>query len=387
MVACLMGTLLLATTVLAGAPAATVARAPFGRMPNGEAVELVTITNARGMQVRIITYGAAIQSLLVPDRNGKVDDVALGYPSMDGYIAKGEYFGSSVGRVANRIGSGRFTLDGRTYQVPVNDGPNSLHGGSKGFDKVNWTILDVKQGPAASVTLRYVSPHLDQGYPGTLTVTATYTLDADNMLRVNYRATTDRPTIVNVSNHTYWNLAGEGSPEGAMGHILTIPADQYTPVDKTLIPTGEFRQVAGTVFDFRRPTPIGARVRENDQQILFGKGYDHNWVVDRSLAREPRLLARVEEPKSGRVLEILSNQPGIQFYSGNFLDATIVGKAGRLYRQGDAIVLEPQKFPDTPNRPEFGSVRLEPGETYHSVILFRFSVAGTASAQATIAGE
>jgi aldose 1-epimerase len=375
MMACLLGTLLLAAAAIPGAPAATAARAPFGHMPDGEAVEAITLSNARGMGARIITYGATLQSLHVPDRNGKFDDVTPGYATLEGYIGQREFFGSSVGRVANRIAGGRFTLDGKIYQAPLNNGPNSLHGGSKGFDKVNWTVLELKQGETASVTLRHISPHLDQGYPGTLTVTATYTLEADNTLRVDYRATTDRPTVVNLTNHAYWNLAGEGSPEGAMGHILTIPADHFTPVDKTLIPTGEFRQVEGTVFDFRRPMQIGARVRTNDQQILFGSGYDHNWVVDRSVAREPRLLARLEEPKSGRVLEILSNQPGIQFYSGNFLDATSVGKAGRLYRQGDAVALEPQKFPDTPNRPEFGSVRLNPGETYHNVILFRFSVA------------
>ncbi|MDP9423583.1 MAG: galactose mutarotase [Pseudomonadota bacterium] len=359
-------------------------RAPFGQAPDGEAVEAITLSNARGMQARIITYGATLQALLVPDRNGKLADVTTGYPTMDGYIAKSEFFGASIGRFANRIAAGRFTLDGKTYQAPLNNGPNSLHGGSKGFDKVNWKILEAKQG---SVSLRYVSPHMDQGYPGTMTVTAIYTLEPDNTLRVDYRATTDRPTIVNLTNHAYWNLAGEGSPEGAMGHILTIPADHFTPVDKTLIPTGEFRPVEGTVFDFRRPTPIGARVRANDQQILFGQGYDHNWVIDRKVAKEPRLLARVEEPRSGRVLDVLSNQPGIQFYSGNFLDATIVGKAGQLYRQGDAIALEPQKFPDTPNKPEFGSARLEPGATYHHTILFRFSVAGEAGAPGTVAGE
>jgi aldose 1-epimerase len=341
-------------------------------------VEAITLSNARGLTARIITYGAAIQSLLVPDRHEEVADVALGYPSMEGYLTKSEYFGATVGRVANRIALGRFTLDGKTYQTPVNNGPNALHGGTKGFDKVNWQVVDVKEGARASVTLRYVSPHMDQGYPGTLTTTATYSLDdQSNTLTVEYRATTDRPTVVNLSNHAYWNLAGEGSAEGAMGHLLTIPAEHYTPTDPNAIPTGEIRPVAGTVFDFRRPTPIGERVREGrDQQIVWGKGYDHNWVVDRRLSREPRLLARVEDPGSGRVMHVLSNQPGIQFYSGNFLDATIVGKAGSLYRQGDAIVLEPQMFPDTPNRPEFGSVRLEPGQTYRNVIQFRFSVAG-----------
>jgi aldose 1-epimerase len=360
----------------APALAADVSRAPFGKMPDGETVEGITLTNGSGMQARIITYGAALQSLLVPDRHEELADVTLGYPTMEGYLAKGEFFGATVGRVANRIAGGKFTLDGKSYQTPLNDGPNALHGGTKGFDKVNWKVVEVEDGPAASVSLRYVSPHMDQGYPGTLTVTATYTLDETNTLGVDYRATTDRPTVVNLSNHAYWNLAGEGAPEGAMGHLLTIPADHFTPVNATLIPTGEFRPVAGTIFDFRRPKPIGERVRTNEEQILFGKGYDHNWVVARDLSREPRLLARVEEPNSGRIMHVYSNQPGIQFYSGNFLDGTIVGKSGRLYRQGDAIVLEPQMFPDAPNQPAFGSVRLNPGQTYRNTIQFRFSTVG-----------
>jgi aldose 1-epimerase len=221
-----------------------------------------------------------------------------------------------------------------------------------------------------------VSPDGDQGYPGTLKVTATYSLSDDNILCVEYRAATDRPTLVNISNHAYWNLAGEGSADGAMGHRLTIPADHYLPTDATAIPTGEFRAADGTVFDFRDAVPIGARVRDaSDEQIRFGRGYDHNWVVARDVADEPRLLARLEDPASGRVLETWSNQPGIQFYSGNFLDSTSSGKAGRLYRMGDAVALEPQKFPDTPNRPEFGSLRLEPGETYRNVIQWRFTTA------------
>jgi aldose 1-epimerase len=360
------------------ASAADVSRARFGKLPDGRNVEAITLTNARGMKVRIISYGAGIQSLVVPDRNGQAGDVTLGYPNMQGYLTEPEFMGSTVGRVANRIARGRFKLDGKTYQTPINNGVNALHGGTKGFDKVLWEVLEVKEGPTASVTLRYVSPHMDQGYPGKLTTTATYAIDDEsNTLAIDYYAQTDRPTVVNLSNHAYWNLGGEGSPEGVMGHVLTIPADHYTPTDKGAIPTGEIRRVEGTVFDFRRPMPIGARVRDaSDQQIVFGKGYDHNWVVDRKLSPDPRLLARVEDPKSGRVMEVLSNQPGIQFYSGNFLDATKVGKAGKLYRQGDAIVLEPQMFPDAPNRPNFGSVRLNPGQTYHNRILLRCSTAG-----------
>lgn len=359
----------------APATAGEATRSRFGRLADGRAVEAVTLKNDAGMSVRLIAYGAAIQSVVVPDRDGKPADVALGYPSLQGYLTKPEYFGATVGRVANRIAKGRFVLDGRTYTVPVNNGPNSLHGGTRGFDKVLWDVVEVVSGERPSVTFRYVSPDGDQGYPGTLTATATYALERDNALSVEYRATTDRTTLVNLSNHAYWNLAGEGSAEGAMGHLLTIPAEHYLPTDATAIPTGEIRPVAGTVFDFRTPTAVGARVRDaSDQQIVFGRGYDHNWVVGREPVDSPRLVARVEDPDSGRVMEVLSDQPGLQFYSGNFLDATVAGKAGRLYRMGDAIVLEPQMFPDTPNRPEFGSVRLEPGQEYRNRIVFRFSV-------------
>ncbi|HEV2866228.1 MAG TPA: aldose epimerase family protein, partial [Allosphingosinicella sp.] len=262
------------------ASAAQVSRATFGTLPDGHVVEGITLSNQHGMRVRIITYGASIQSVLVPDRHEELADVTLGYPTLEGYLSQPQYFGSTVGRVANRIARGRFTLDGREYQVPVNNGPNSLHGGTQGFDKVNWSVVNTREGPSASVTLRYVSPNGDQGYPGTLTTTATYALDENNALSVEYRATTDRTTVVNLSNHAYWNLAGEGSGEGAMGHLLTIPADYYSPTDATAIPTGEFRSVEGTVFDFRRPTPVGERVRDaSDEQIRFGRGYDHNWVV------------------------------------------------------------------------------------------------------------
>ncbi|HYG28973.1 MAG TPA: aldose epimerase family protein [Allosphingosinicella sp.] len=350
-------------------------RATFGTLPDGRVVEAVTLGNDCGMSATIIAFGAAVQTLTVPDRDGRSADVLLGYPTLEGYLGQSAYLGVTVGRVANRIARGRFALDGRSYQVPVNNGANSLHGGASGFDKRLWELVDVRGGPTPGVALRHVSPDGDQGYPGTIRVTAVYTMDEDsNTLSVEYCATTDAPTVVNLSNHAYWNLAGEGSSEGAMGHLLTIPANHYTPTDSGAIPTGEIRPVAGTAFDFREATPVGARVRDSsDEQIRFGKGYDHNWVIAREVSGTPRLLARVEEPDSGRVLEVHSNQPGIQFYSGNFLDATIAGKAGRLYRQGDAIVLEPQMFPDTPNRPEFGSVRLDPGQTYRNLIQFRFS--------------
>jgi len=367
---------LLAAAGTTAVSAADVSRAGFGKA-DGHDIEAITLSNKAGTKARIITYGASLQSLMLADRHGHFDDVVVGPAGIDTLIAKPQFMGATVGRVANRIAKGQFTLDGKAYQVPVNDGANSLHGGPKGFDKAIWDVVSVAKGPAASVTLRYVSPDGDMGYPGTLTVTATYSLDEKNQLTIDYKATTDKPTVVNLSNHAYWNLAGEGSPRGAMGLLLTIPAEHYTPIDSGLIPTGELRPVAGTVFDFRKPTAIGARVRNADQQILYGKGYDHNWVVAKTIAPAPRLLVRVEDPVSGRAMEMLSNQPGLQFYSGNFLDGTTVGKSGKLYRQGDAIVLEPQMFPDTVNQPSFGSVRLDPGQTYHNVIELRFStVAG-----------
>ncbi len=360
-------------TLATQAQAGTVTTRNFGQTSAGETVKAVTLANGRGMQVTLISLGAAVQSVIVPDRGGHSADVALGYPTIDGYLTKSEYFGGTVGRVANRIARGRFTLDGKVYQTPVNNGVNALHGGTKGFDKVVWRVTETQRGARPSVTFAYTSPDGDQGYPGTLSATATYSVDDAGVLAVTYRATTDKPTVVNLSNHSYWNLGGEGSAAGAMDHLLTIPADSFTPTDAGSIPTGEFRPVQGTVFDFRQPARVGARVRDADPQIVLGKGYDHNWVIARERAAAPRLLARVEEPVSGRVMEVYSDQPGLQFYSGNFLDGTVVGKAGKLYRQGDAIVLEPQMFPDTPNQPAFGSVRLDRGQTYLNHIEFRFS--------------
>lgn len=357
------------------AAAATAIRSDFGAMPDGREVRAVTLRNDHGITVRVISYGARIQEVVTPDRNGHLADIALGFPSLHGYLSPSDpYFGATVGRFANRIAKGRFTLDGHTYQLPINDGPNSLHGGKKGFDRQLWAILAVKQEPAsASVSLRYVSPSGDQGYPGVLSTTATYTLDDDNRLGIEYRATTDAPTIVNLSNHTYWNLSGEGSG-GIMGETLMIPAAEFTPVDATQIPTGAFMSVAGTPFDFRTPKAIGRDIRDGrSQQLVFGRGYDLNWVISRTAAAVPRLVARVVDPRSGRVLELASTQPGLQFYSGNFLDGTLVGTSGHIYRQGDAFVLEPQIFPDTPNHPNFGSAVLEPGQVYRNEIIYTFS--------------
>jgi aldose 1-epimerase len=372
-----LATLVACGYVVAGTPAAaaTATRSDFGRMPDGSAVAVVTLRNDHGLIIRVITYGARIQEVVTPDRDGRPANIALGFASLQGYLDKADpYFGATVGRFANRIARGRFVLDGHTYRLPINNGPNSLHGGTIGFDRVLWTIVGVKQGSAsAGVSLRYVSPNGDQGYPGTLTATATYTLDDHDRLRIEYSATTDAPTIVNLSNHTYWNLSGEGSGN-VMDERLMIPAAEFTPVDATQIPTGAFASVAGTPFDFREPKAIGQDIRDGrSRQLLIGRGYDLNWVISRRAVALPRLVARVVDPHSGRVLELASTQPGLQFYSGNFLDGTLVGTSGHIYRQGDAFVLEPQLFPDTPNHPGFGSGRLAPGETYHNEIIYTFS--------------
>lgn len=356
------------------AAAATAKQSTFGRLPDGRQVPAVTLINARGVSATIIAYGATLQSVVMPDRAGRRADVALGYDNIRDYLDKPQYFGGTVGRFANRIARGRFRLDGRNHQTPVNNGPNSLHGGTQGFDKVLWEVVDVKTGPTASVTLRHVSRDGEMGYPGALTAFATYSLDESNALTIEYRATTDRTTIVNITNHAYWNLSGEGSANGAMGHVVTIPAASYLPTDEGAIPTGAFKSVAGTAFDFRTPRAVGDRVRDaRDRQLVYGRGYDHNWVIGRRVTATPQLMARVSDPVSGRGFELWSNQPGLQFYSGNFLDASSSGKSKRIYRMGDAIVMEPQIFPDTPNQPEFGSARLEPGQTYRNVMTYRLT--------------
>jgi aldose 1-epimerase len=354
--------------------AAEVKRAPFGNLADGELVEQVTLSNHKGTSAKIITYGASLQVLVTPDRDGKLADITLGYADLSTYISNPQYFGATVGRFANRIAKGKFTVDGSPYQAPVNNGLNSLHGGTKGFDKVNWRVVKVADGESASVELEYVSPDGDMGYPGEMTVHATYSLNEASELTIRYTATTTKTTIVNITNHAYWNLNGEGSAFSVNNSKLTLFADSYLPTDSGAIPTGEVRKVKGTVFDFSTPTPIGARVRDaSDKQLVFGRGYDHNWVASRKKTAQPRLMAVVEDDVSGRKLELLSDQPGIQFYSGNFLDGTSSGKSGGIYREGDAFVLEPQIFPDTPNQPEFGSALLRPGETYSNTLIYRFS--------------
>jgi aldose 1-epimerase len=370
--------MLLAPALLAASTpvfAADAQRAKFGELPDGTAVDAVTLSNADGMRVRVLAWGAAIQQLVVPGRNGPAD-VVLGYDGMEGYLKASNYFGATVGRYANRIAKGRFTLDGKAYQLPINDGPNALHGGLKGFDKQLWTISKVSSDKNnASVTLVCTSVDGEEGYPGTMAVSATFTLTENDELQVNYRATSDKPTIANITNHSYFNLAGQASGFSAIDAVLTIPADSFTPVDATLIPTGELRPVAGTPFDFRTPTRIADRIRDGrDEQLRIGRGYDHNFVVTQAPTADLHLLARIEDRGSGRVMEILGNQPGVQFYTGNFLDGTATGKAGTIYRQGDGLCFEPQVFPDTPNKPQFGSARLDPGETYENRFVYRFSV-------------
>lgn len=354
--------------------AATATRSTFGFMPDGQKVEQVKLHNKHGVTVTMITYGARVQSIVTPDRNGHLADIALGYSSMKGYLAKRNFFGATIGRYANRIADGTFTLDNKTYHLTINDYPNSLHGGVRGFDTRLWKITSVKQGSTASVTFRLVSPDGDQGYPGRLTATATYALNDKNQLVINLRATTSKPTIVNMTNHTYWNLNGEGSGT-VMHQVMMIPASQITPVDETEIPTGAFRSVAGTPFDFRQPKAIGKDIRDgHSRQLLICHGYDMNYVISHKKSTKVHLMARVYSPRSGRVLTMYSNQPGLQFYSGNFLNGSMAGVSGHIYRQGDAFVLEPQVFPDTPNHPNFPSAVLKPGQVYHSKIIDHFSV-------------
>jgi aldose 1-epimerase len=361
----------MAAWAVADAPAGHATRASFGHTADGQDVEIVTLTNSRGVQARVMSYGASLQSLLVPDRNGKLADIVLGYDDLQGYLDHRQYFGATVGRYANRMARGAFTLDGKHYTLTHNEGPNSLHGSTKGFEQQVWQVVDVKQGPNASVTLQYVSKDGDQGYPGTLTVKVTYQLSEDNQLKIAYVATTDKPTIVNLANHTYWNLSGEGSGT-VMDELLTIPGNAITAVDAQSVPNGSIVPVAGTPYDFRAAKPIGRDIRDgHSQQLLIGHGYDMNWVMSRKEI-EARMVARVVDPQSGRVLSLWSDKPGLQFYSGNSLDGTAAGKDHHIYRQGDGFVLEPQLFPDTPNRPEFGSARLAPGETYRNTIIYRF---------------
>ena len=353
-----------------GQAEADIPKQSFGTA-DGVPVDLYTLRNPSGAEARIMTYGGIVVSLKVPDKNGHMDDVVLGYDTLDGYLKESPYFGALIGRYGNRIAKGRFSLNGTAYQLATNNYPNALHGGLKGFDKRVWQASARQTAHGPSLELRYVSKDGEEGYPGTLSVTAVYTLTRDNALRLDYTATTDKDTVLNLTQHSYFNLAGQGSGD-ILNHVVMMSAARYTPVDATLIPTGELAPVGGTPFDFRTPTAIGARIEENNEQLKFGVGYDHNWVFAKQVG-ELTTLARVSEPSSGRILEVLSTEPGLQFYTGNFLDGTIKGKAGKVYNFRNAFCMEPQHFPDSPNQPNFPSVVLKPGQTYKNTIIYRFS--------------
>jgi aldose 1-epimerase len=347
-----------------------VTRAPFGKLPDGTAIESFTLRNAHGIEVRAMTYGAIIVSLRVPDRAGKFDDVVLGHDDLAGYLTKPSYFGAVVGRYGNRIAKGRFTLDGKTYTLATNNGPNHLHGGVRGFDKVVWKV-DPPAAGATSVTFRYTSPDGEEGYPGKLAARVTYTLSDKDELTFEYSATTDKATPVNLTQHSYFNLGVPG--RDILSHELTLEADRFTPVDATLIPTGELAPVNGTPFDFRKPTAIGARIGQDDEQLKRGGGYDHNFVLT-GAGEGLRRAARLADPGSGRTMEVLTTEPGVQFYTGNFLDGTIKGKGGVVYKYRSGLCLETQHFPDSPNQPSFPSTILRPGKEYHSKTMLVFGV-------------
>jgi aldose 1-epimerase len=351
---------------------ATINRAPFGRLPDGTAVEVFTLTNAHGVEVRAITHGGIILSLRVPDRNGQLDDVVLGYDSLEGYLRSSPYFGAIVGRYGNRIAKGRFVLDGVTYRLATNNGPNHLHGGLRGFDKVVWQAEPFQSDSGVGVALSYTSPDGEEGYPGTLKARVRYLLTDQDELIVDYDATTDKATPVNLTQHSYLNLVGGGRRD-ILDHELWINADGYTPVDSTLIPTGAIDSVAGTPFDFRTPTPIGARIGQDYPQLRFGGGYDHNWVLRREGAGLAHAV-RLTEPSTGRTVDIYTTEPGLQFYSGNFLDGTITGKGGQVYGHRFGLCLETQHYPDSPNHPQFPSTILRPGDEYRSRTVFAFGV-------------
>ena len=348
-----------------------VSQAPFGSTPDGKVVELITLRHPKGTEVRIATYGGTILSLRTADRTGALDDIVLGFDTIEPYFTTSPYFGCIIGRYCNRIAKGQFTLDGTTHKLATNNGPNHLHGGVKGWDKVVWTAADTFQdGRGVGVVLRYTSPDGEEGYPGTVTAQVTYTLNDRGELVVDYQATTDKPTILNMTQHSYFNLAGAKSPD-ILGHQLTINAAEYTPIDATSIPLGPHASVEGTPFDFRTATPIGARINATDPQLKHGVGYDHNYVLQRTGGGLFE-AARIADPATGRTLTISTTEPGIQFYSGNFLDGTITGKGGRVYGHRSGFCLEPQHYPDSPNQPAYPSTVLRPGEQYKSQTVFAF---------------
>ena len=358
-----------------GAAGGRVTVAPFGTTPDGEEASVYTLTNARGMEVRVTDWGGVVLSISVPDREGTVEDVTLGFDTLAPYTTgESPYFGALVGRYGNRIAGGRFSLDGQTYTLATNNGPNHLHGGVRGFDKRLWTAEPFETDSTAGLVLTRTSPDGEEGYPGALDVRVTYTLTDDDALAFEYHATTDAATPVNLTQHTYFNLAGSGGD--VLGHELTLDAGAFTPVDSTLIPTGEVRPVVGTPFDFREPRAIGERIGADDEQLRYGGGYDHNWVLDRDGEAGLVRAARLYDPSSGRAMEVWTTEPGVQFYSGNFLDGSLTGRGGVAYAYRSGLALETQHFPDSPNQAAFPSTVLRPGETYRSRTVYRFSVEG-----------
>ena len=345
----------------------------FGKTGDGRPVDLFTLTNPNGMEVRAMTYGGIIVSIRVPDKNGKIADVVLGHEKLEGYLPNPPYLGAIVGRYANRIAKGAFTLDGAKYTLPKNDGPNTLHGGLSGFNQKVWEGREFKNAKGVGVAFTYLSKDGEEGFPGNLKTKVSYTLTNENQLILDYEATTDKATPLNLSQHSYFNLAGEGNDD-ILNHVIMLNADRFTPVDKTLIPTGELRPVQGTPLDFNHPTAIGARIDDPYEQLVLGHGYDHNFVLNRADKDGGlTLAARVHEPTSGRVLEVSTTEPAVQFYSGNFLDGTIVGKNGHVYKRRYGFCLETQHYPDSPNHSDFPSTILKPGETLHSETIFKFS--------------
>lgn len=344
----------------------------FGKTPDGAAIDMYVLKNKNGVEADVINFGATLVSLKVPDRSGNLADVVLGFKDIDGYVDGKAYLGATIGRYANRIANGTFTLNDKAYQIPKNDGNNSLHGGLKGFNKRVWTAHEIKVPNAQAIRFSYLSKDGEEGFPGNLNVEVTYSLTNDNALRIEYSASTDKDTVVNLTNHSYFNLAGEGNGN-ILDTQLTLHANQFTPVNETLIPTGELRAVKDTPFDFTSATAIGARINQDDEQLKFGKGYDHNWVLTSGKGAGPRLAAEAYESKSGRLLQVLTTEPGIQVYTGNFLDGSIRGKSGVPYNHRSAFCLETQHFPDSPNHPNFPSTVLKPGQRFHSITIYRFS--------------
>ncbi|MBV8550455.1 MAG: galactose mutarotase [Acidobacteriaceae bacterium] len=343
----------------------------WGAMASGEQIDLYTLRNQRGMQATITNYGGRLVTLKTPDRNGHFDDIVLGFDNLDGYLHKNPYFGALVGRYANRIANAQFQLDGKTFELARNNGECSLHGGIKGFDKVAWQTRESETSNGPVLELTYVSKDGEEGYPGTLTATVTYSLTEQNELRIDYAATTDKNTVLNLTNHSYFDLSGQGRGN-ILDHVVTIYADRFTPIDRHLIPTGELRNVQATPFDFRKPTRIGDRIDGEDEQLQLGRGYDHNYVLN-GPDNQVSPAARVSDPRSGRVMEVLTTQPGVQFYTGNHLDGVANGKGGSVYGFRSGFCLETQHFPDSPNQPAFPSTELKPGQRYRGTTIFRFS--------------